>query len=105
MKPFWIWRRHATRTHQIGSQRITPVVQSIGLRWRGGGWLWQFPLAIDLQDETTGTQEHVPVPDPTRMILWFLYTLTFVVIITSLMILWQGRQQSKASQERLNHHV
>lgn len=83
MRPFWILQRDATPTHHIGAQRVTPVVQSIGLRWRGGGWLWQFPLAVKVANDETGEETRIPIPDITRAVVLFLYALTLTVIVVA----------------------
>jgi hypothetical protein len=99
MKPFWIWRSHTNRTHQIGSQSITPVVHSIGLRWPGGGWLWQFPLAVEVEDEDNGTQKRLPIPDPTRDVVWFLCALALIALFIAALTL--RRSQRKIQDKRV----
>jgi hypothetical protein len=94
MRPFWIWRSHANITHQIGARSITPVVQSVGLRWPGGGWLWQYPLAVEVEDKIDGTQRRLPIPDPTRMIVWFLCALALVTLFAAALTMWWSRQRT-----------
>ena len=96
MKPFWILRRHATTTHHIGTQRVTPVAQSIGLRWRGGGWLWQFPLAVHVEDVETGAEKRIPIPDTTRTLLWLLYALTFTITLTIIFSAFMRRRNTRS---------
>jgi hypothetical protein len=95
MQPFWIWRNDATKTHQIGTQRVTPFVQSIGLRWPRGGWLWQFPLAVEVADQRTGEQRRVPIHDSTRITVWFIYALTLVVGCAAATTWWRGKSSRK----------
>jgi hypothetical protein len=94
MRRFWIWRSYTTATQQIGSRAITPVVQSVGLRWPGGGWLWQFPLAVEIVDEDEGTQQRLPIPDLTRSVVWFLYALALIVIFATTLFLWSRRRRA-----------
>lgn len=89
MRPFWIWRSHADTTYHINSQSITPIVQSIGLRWPGGGWLWQYPLAIEVEEDADGTQQRILIPDPTGAVVWFLGTLALVVLLLAGLTLWR----------------
>jgi hypothetical protein len=94
MRPFWIWRSHANTTHQIGAQNITPITQTIGLRWPGGGWLWQYPLAVEVDDETDGTQRRLPIPDPTRVVVWFLVAMALVTLFAAALTLWRSRRRT-----------
>lgn len=95
MKPIWIWHSHSNITYQIGSQSITPVTQSIGMRADWGGWLWQFPLAVEVEDVEDGTQTRLPIPDPTRALVWFLSALTLLLALATLVSLWQSRKRAR----------
>lgn len=96
MKRFWIWHSHATATHQIGARTVTPIAQSIGLRWPGGGWLWQFPLAVEVVEGKATTR--LPVPDPTRTIVWFLAALILVFVAIS--VLTTSRRRRKPPKNK-----
>ena len=78
MNRFWIWRTYSAPTEEIGSYRITPVAQLIGLKWRGGGWLWQFPIAVEVE-------------------IWLLYGLVTVALLIVILILWRKRRQRRKS--------
>lgn len=97
MRPFWIWSSRPAATHHIGSRTVTPIVQSIGLRWPGGGWIWEFPLAIDVEDnlekEKDGASQRLPIPDPTRTVVWFLSALTLFVVVATVLTVRQRRQR------------
>src|SRR5687768_10825996 len=95
MRPFWIWRRHAIPTLEIRAYSLTPVVQLVGLRWPGGGWLCQFPLAVEVKSdqEENGAPQRLPIPDPTRTVVWFLFALALVGIMITILALRQQRQQ------------
>ncbi|MCC6453374.1 MAG: hypothetical protein IT328_00375 [Caldilineaceae bacterium] len=99
MKRFWIWQRYATPTHQIGSYTITPVMRSVGLRWPNGGWLWQFPLAVEVAEED-GTQQQLPIADPTRSAVWFLYTLLLLFAVATLFALWSSRKRKRQGKKK-----
>lgn len=96
MKPFWILRRDAATTHHIGTQRVTPVAQSVGLRWRGGGWLWQFPLAVHVEDMETGAEKRVSIPDTTRTLLWLLYALTVTITLKIIVIAFMQQRDRRS---------
>jgi hypothetical protein len=100
MTPTVIWRRDASRLYQIGAHTVRPVSQNIGIRWRRGGWLWQFPLAVEVQDaevndDEEDAQRRLPIPDPTRILVWFLYGLALAVIIAAVAARWRQRRASK----------
>ena len=95
MNRFWIWRTYSAPTEEIGSYRITPVAQLIGLKWRGGGWLWQFPIAMEV--ETEGSHERLPIPHVTRTAIWLLYGLVTVALLIVILILWRKRRQRRKS--------
>jgi hypothetical protein len=99
MKPFWIWRSHPTATHQIGLHSITPIAQSIGLQWPGGGWLWQFPLAVEIEDKRDGTHKRLPIPDPTRIAIWFMVGLALTLLFVTALGLWQNRRHTKQDRK------
>lgn len=100
MKQFWIWRRDATPAHQIGAYTITPVVQSVGLRWPNGGWLWQFPLAVEVVEDDNGRQQRLPIADPTRTAVWFLYTLILLLIVATALRFWLGRKRKRQEKKK-----
>jgi hypothetical protein len=49
----------------IGETTLTPQAQVLTVRWPGGGWVWNRPVAI-LVDEP-GRQSRLPIVDITRM--------------------------------------
>jgi hypothetical protein len=94
MKPIWIWHSHSNITHQVGSRSITPVTQSIGMRSDWGGWIWQFPLAVDVENAEDGKQTRLPIPDPTRALVWSLSAVTLLLALATLMSLRQSRKRA-----------
>jgi hypothetical protein len=95
MNRFWIWRTYNAPTTEVGAYSITPIAQLIGVRWRGGGWLWQFPLAVEV--ETEGTHERLPIPYVTRTAIWLLYGLFTVALLIGILTLWRTRRQRRKS--------
>ncbi len=95
MQRVWIWRTDATTPQLIGTQRITPKMQTIGLRWRGGGWLWQFPLAVDVEDTQTGDVQRVPIPDITRTAVWLCTAITLGAVLATIIVWQRGRMRRK----------
>ena len=105
MKPVWIWRTQAHRIYQVGSHTIIPTVRSIGVHWRGPqqiiGWLWQFPVAVDVEDEATATRTRYPIPDTTRTVVWFLGALTLVFVGALAFMQWRNRKRALPTSPRL----
>lgn len=99
MQPFWIWRSDATKTHTIYAQRVTPFVQSIGLRVGHGGWLWQFPIAVEVEDSRTGDRQRLPIHDTTRTTLWWLYALILLVVAVRATSWWHGKDSDKSNRK------
>jgi hypothetical protein len=100
-----IWRKEADHTYHVGVHTVTPVAQSIGLRWQSGGWLWQFPLAIEMKNEENGAHRWLPIPDPTRAIVWGLYALTLVVAIAAARRAWRKGQRARQERIKVQKHV
>lgn len=100
MRPIWIWRSYPTATHEINSMNVTPIAHSIGLRWQGersqGGWLWQFPRAVEVENVREGTSQRLPIFDITRIGVWLFYALSLLLVIFSVALWWQGRRRVRA---------
>ena len=49
---------------QAGGYTVTPVACAAAIRWPYGGFIWNRPIAVDVQqgDQT----ERIPIPDVTR---------------------------------------
>lgn len=74
-----------TRTGEpvtVRGATITPQSQVIGMRWPGGGWVWNEPIGI--QVERGGQTEHHPIINLTRVIQIFLHVFTVLFLI----LLW-----------------
>jgi hypothetical protein len=108
MLPRIIWRKEAHRTLHIDAYNVTPVAQTIGIKLRAGGWLWQLPLAVEVEDERSGEQSRLPIPDPTRTLVWLLAALTLIVLLITVRSAWRGRQHARGQrvrQERIKKYV
>ena len=47
--------------------RMTPVKRAVQLTWPGGAWLWQRPVAVEVQED--GSTRRIPISNITRRAL------------------------------------
>lgn len=66
-----------TRTGEsitVQGATITPQSQVIGIRWPGGGWVWNEPIGVQVEHD--GQTEHYPIINLTRFIQIVLHVFT-----------------------------
>ena len=65
---------------KVGEVSVTPQSQALTVRWPKGGWVWNRPHKIIIQQGEEIT--NVPVADPTRIIqlVFYVFSVLFVVI-------------------------
>jgi hypothetical protein len=107
MKPVWIWRSQPQGSVEVDAHIITPIVHSAGFYWPSakgfGGWLWQFPQAVEVEERASGTLTRLPVPDPTRTIVWLLVAMALVALTVMASVRWRRSRrtmQQRTMQER-----
>ena len=71
------WQRHEGQTWQIGARTITPQSQALIIRFPFGGFVWQRPVAVLVEED--GVSQRLPVVDVSRWALWSLAISTAVV--------------------------
>ena len=69
-------KTHAGQPWTVGDVAITPESQALILRWAGGGFVWNRPVAALI--ERGGETERVPIADVT---LWARLTLVGFLLI------------------------
>lgn len=52
----------------VGDRIVTPVAQSLLVRWPGGGGAWSGPAAVIIERE--GQVERIPIANANGRILW-----------------------------------
>ncbi len=68
----WIWQRSPGPTVRTGDAVVTPIARSVGVRWPSGGWVWSFPVAVEVATgDTVETQAIVDVTRVLLIALWF----------------------------------
>ena len=73
-----------------GDITVTPQSQALTLRWRGGGWVWNRPVAVLV--ERGGDVERVPITDVTRMAQVGLYGLGLCLTVLSFLVFTRQRR-------------
>ena len=68
----------------VGDITVTPQSQALTLRWPGGGWVWNRPIAVLV--ERGGNVERVPIIDVTRMAQVGLYGLGLCLTVLTLLV-------------------
>jgi hypothetical protein len=79
----------------VGDASLTPQAQAVTLRWRGGGLVWNRPVALLIeQDNET---RRIPIVDATRLAQ---ISLLGSSVILTLILLILTRQQRRTENER-----
>ena len=64
------WRRFSGAPVTANGVVVTPESQALIVRFRHGGFVWNRPVSIQVEDES-GVRR-IPVPDVTRYVQWSL---------------------------------
>jgi hypothetical protein len=74
----------------VGQTTLTPQSQVLTVRWPNGGWVWNRPVAVLVEQD--GETERLPIVDVTRYAQLAFIAFTFV--FTALALLAQlGRKR------------
>lgn len=81
-----VWRTLRAPAHRQGNISVTPLARAVGLRWRHGGWLWTFPVAIEVRrhDIRPWVKPKKPVRQPIVDVTRLLLILFFIVTVLAL---------------------
>ncbi len=77
------WQTEYGKTINFGDVRVTPQSQALVVRWPNGGWVWNRPTAILIEQD--GQVERVPVMDVTRIIQIGLFGISLIFLVTSIL--------------------
>ncbi len=73
-------------------QRVTPIAYTLGVRWPGGSYVTQFPIAVDV-----GEDDHtirLPIVDTTRITIWLFQGITGLSIVLLAMVYLRRRKST-----------
>jgi hypothetical protein len=70
---------HPGKPIRIGEATLTPQSQAVVLRWPNGGFIWNRPVAVTV--EQGGEVRSVPILDITRLIQVSLWALAIILFI------------------------
>lgn len=88
---------HSGETVTAGGVRVTPQSQALTVSWPGGGWVWNRPVALEVEQD--GEVQRVPIVDVTRWSQLVLVGLT--VIFSAAAVLLAVRSCVQAARDRL----
>lgn len=78
---FFRWTTQAGTPITVNGTTITPLAQSLTLRWPRGGLVWNRPVALLINRK--GQQEQLPIVDVTRIaqvVLFFIFMALGLVL-------------------------
>jgi hypothetical protein len=87
-----IWRTSRAPTLITGARRVTPVAAVVGVRWPGGGYFWQFPLWVEVEEGEQSAR--LPIVDITRITLWLFQAITWLSIVLLALVYLRRRKSA-----------
>lgn len=76
----------------VGDATLTPESRVLSVRWPNGGWVWNRPVAVVVEQE--GLTERLPIVDVTRIAQVSLYGFSlFIALLTLVATLGRRRIQ------------
>lgn len=76
----------------VGDVLVKPQSEAVTVRWSGGGWVWNRPVAVLV--ERGEEEDRIPIVDITRVAQLWLYGLSLVFAILGLIMWMTGRSRS-----------
>jgi len=62
------WRTVSGNPVTVGNVVVTPQSQALTVRWPVGGFVWNRPVAVLVEQSMTRRVERIPVVDVTRIV-------------------------------------
>lgn len=63
----------------VGERILRPASYVLTIRWPNGGWIWQHPAGVVVEEE--GVFRYLPVVDVTRQNQWLFWGLALLFLI------------------------
>lgn len=83
------WQINAGDPVTVDDITVTPRSQALTVRWPGGGWVWNRPVGLVIQQGQTDDESessHIPIVDVTRVAQLALYGLSLAFLIAGLVL-------------------
>jgi hypothetical protein len=90
MGEFVRWTTLAGKPVTINNLTVTPLAQSLTIRWSRGGFVWNRPVALLVA--TDGQTARIPIPDITRLVQVVL--LGIVVLLGVVLLSGSNREEA-----------
>ena len=74
----WRYETTAGEAILVGDVALTPHCRALTLRWPGGGWIWNRPVSISVEEH--GMVRHLPIVDVTRLAQWTMMGLAMLFV-------------------------
>ncbi len=87
----WQWEIQNSQPVTVGARTITPQTQVVSLRLPFGGFVWNRPAAVLVEEN--GRVQRLPIPDVTRMIVLAAVVMSAIIAIIALLVeLQEGKE-------------
>jgi hypothetical protein len=83
------WRTVTGEAVTAGGRTIRPQSRALTVRWPGGGFVWNRPVALLVQQGEDS--ERIPIVDLTRMTQWGLAGVGLIFSVLALVVSFRER--------------
>ena len=82
------WQMQEGESVKAGGLTLTPQSRALSIGWRDGGWVWNRPVGVLVQDGDSARR--LPITDVTRLAQIGLWGLSFAFLIASAALSLRG---------------
>ena len=75
---FVTWETTEGEPITVGERTLTPQAQALGIRWPGGGFVWNRPTGLRVSDGAR--TEFLAITDVTRTAVWVLLAIAALAL-------------------------